>query len=397
MPFEESSPIDQRFKFISAWKEDDRAFAELCRAFGISRPTGYKWINRYRSEGVGGMADRSHAARRHPNELMAHAEELILQARDRHPTWGPKKLVAWIKRRDGIEHLCAPSTAGEILRRHGMSQPRVRRRYTELWPEVLGSYEGVNAVWCIDFKGWFKLGNGQRCDALTITDGCSRFLLRCAALERITLVNTRRILEAAFREYGLPERIRSDNGAPFGSVAIGGLSALAVWLMKLGIVPERIEPAQPYQNGRHERMHLTLNEAVIPPGYDLRAQQRKFDAFRKCFNEERPHEALGQQTPANHYAPSPRPFAGALQEPQYEEHVETRRIQNKGEFSWGGRNVFLSESLRGELIGIKAIGKKQWEVRFASKVLGTFDEKTMKMKPKDKRPRKRRKKCLAPK
>jgi transposase InsO family protein len=283
------------------------------------------------------------------------------------------------------------STAGKILKRQRLS---VERKPSALrntpWDHPLGSYDVPNAVWCVDFKGWFRLGNGQRCDPLTMTDGYSRYLLRCQGLAKAGLENTRRNFEAAFWEYGLPDRIRSDNGAPFGSLAIGGLSRLAVWLMKLGIVPERIAPGCPYQNGRHERMHLTLNEAIKEPGYNLRAQQRQFNAFRRCYNEERPHEALAQRTPATCYQKSLRLYTGRVEEPRYESTTVTRKVQGNGEFNWKGMELFLSETLAGETIGFEEVGNGRWEIRFGTLVLGTLDEREKKIEPKLK-PRRLRK------
>jgi putative transposase len=316
---------------------------------------------------------------------------LILRARGKHPTWGPKKLVAWVQEREGLEKVCAVSTAGEILRRHGLLKARKIHRRTAVSSQPLRPFTGINSVWCVDYKGWFRLGNGERCDPLTITDGASRYLLRCQAFERTGLENARRIFEATFREYGLPERIRSDNGAPFASTAIGGLSSLAVWWLKLGIVPERIAPGRPDQNGRHERMHLTLNEALEPPSYDLRAQQRRFDRFRRCYNEERPHEALGQRTPSSAYRASPRAYPGRVPEPEYEEGMIARKVQANGEFNWQNQEVFLSETLRGETIGLAEVADGRWQVRFCQMVLGTLDERSLKIVPKDV-PRKRRKK-----
>ena len=236
MPFQTDSALAQKQQFIQDWLGEEWPFSKLCQRYGISRPTGYKWVERYRLEGICGLAEQSHAAHSYPNRIDANIEELILAARAKHPSWGPKKLVTWIKRREGLERLCAVSTAGEILRRHEMVVPRQLHRHAVRAETPLASYEGSNAVWCIDFKGWFVLGNGERCDPLTITDGFSRYLLRCRGCARIELKETRRICETAFREYGLPVRMRSDNGSPFGSVAIGGLSALAVWWIKLGII-----------------------------------------------------------------------------------------------------------------------------------------------------------------
>jgi transposase InsO family protein len=391
MPFQTHSATEQKQQFIQDWLAIDWPFGRLCQKYGISRPTGYKWVERYRREGFGGLTERSRAAHTHPNALAAKVEALVVAARQAHPTWGPKKLVAWIKAREGLKELCAVSTAGEILRRHELLCPRTLHRRTPPSCEPLADYAGSNAVWCMDFKGWFLLGNGQRCDPLTITDGFSRYLLRCQGLARIELAATQRICDRAFREFGLPVRIRSDNGAPFGSVAIGGLSALAIWWMKLGIVPERIAPGRPEQNGRHERMHLTMNETETPPAYDLPRQQRRFNEFRTCFNEERPHEALGQKTPASVYRHSPRRYTGKVQAPEYAAGIETRRVQRHGEFYWKGVAVFLSETLRGETIGMVEISEGVRQICFGALVLGTFDERTLKIVPKEGPKRGRRK------
>jgi transposase InsO family protein len=392
MPFKKTTAMDQKQQFIGEWIGGELDLSKLCRKYGVSRPTGYKWVNRYKEEGHSGLEERSHDAKTHCNALDPALEDLIVVARGRHPTWGPKKLLEWIQRTEGLNRICAPSTAGEILRREGLSVPRKVIRRTTPWVGALGPFEDSNAIWCVDFKGWFRLGNGQRCDPLTMTDGFSRYLLRCQCLKRTGLEETRRIFEAAFWEYGLPERIRSDNGAPFGSIAIGGLSQLAVWLMKLGIAPERIDPGCPYQNGRHERMHLTLNEAIKTPAYDFRGQQRRFNAFRKCFNEERPHEALGQRTPASVYQVSLKKYTGRVQEPLYESRLATRKVQSNGEFNWNGMEFFLSETLRGETIGLEELSDGKWAIQYGAMVLGTLDERAKKIVPENS-PRKRRKKC----
>ena len=392
MPFQTDTALAQKQKFLQDWLAEEWPFSKLCQRYGITRPTGYKWVERYRKEGMEGLWERSRAAHVHPNKIDAKLEEWILAAKAKHPSWGPKKLVTWIKRRKGLDRLCAISTAGEILRRHEMVVPRQIHRRAVGSETPLAAYEGSNAVWCIDFKGWFLMGNGERCDPLTLTDGFSRYLLRCRACARIELAETRRICESAFREYGLPVRIRSDNGAPFGSVAIGGLSALGVWWMKLGIIPERIAPGRPDQNGRHERMHLTMNETAAPKtADDLAKQQRRFNEFRKCFNEERPHEALGQKTPADVYRASSREYTGKLQEPEYGKGIEKRKVQIRGEFYWKGGSIFLSETLRGETIGLAEVGEAHWEIYYGTIFLGTIDERTMKVvrpeEPKRKRKR----------
>ena len=243
----------------------------------------------------------------------------------------------------------------------------------------------------MDYKGWFLLGNGRQCHPLTITDGFSRYLLRCRAFPRIELGSTRQICEGAFREYGLPDRIRSDNGAPFGSVGIAGLSALAIWWIKLGIVPERIAPGRPDQNGRHERMHLTMNETENPPGYDLARQQKRFNEFCRYFNEERPHEALEQKTPATIYRASKRIYTGKEMEPEYGTNMQTRKVQIRGEFYWKSEPVFLSETLRGQTIGLAEIADDRWQIYFGNLELGTFDSRTMKVVHKEGAKRRRRK------
>jgi len=382
MPFKKTSAMDQKLQFISEWNRGELDLSKLCRKYSVSRPTGYKWVERFKQEGFVGLEERSHEAKRHPNALSVELEALIIKARSKHPTWGPKKLVEWVQRTENLDRVCAPSTAGELLKREGLNVARKAGALRSTpWAGPLGCYDAANAIWCVDFKGWFRLGNGKRCDPLTMTDGYSRYLLRCQGLDHTGFENTRRNFEAAFWEYGLPERIRSDNGAPFGSVAIGGLSRLAVWLMKLGIVPERIDPGCPYQNGRHERMHLTLNEAIKDPAYDLRGQQRRFNAFRKCFNEERPHEALGQRTPASCYQTPLRKYTGRVEEPQYESGMITRKVQGNGEFNWNGAELFLSGTLEGETIGIEEVGDGQWQIRYGTMVLGSFDERGKKIVP----------------
>lgn len=375
MPFKETTVMEQRKEFIRELLSGELDMSKLCRKHGVSRPTGYKWAARYQEEGESGLQERSRESRMHPNALTEELENLIIQARIRYPTWGPKKLVEWVRKTHQLESLCAPSTAGAILQREGLSHPRKIRRRTAPQSEPLADYDGVNSIWCIDFKGHFRLGNGQRCDALTLSDGYSRYLLKCQGMRSTGLAGTKAVLEAAFREYGQPLRVRSDNGAPFGSVAIGGLSSMAIWLIKLGIEHERIDAGCPYQNGRHERLHLTLNEAIRSPAEDLRGQQRNFRAFQKYYNEERPHEALQQRTPASCYHASPRVYTGRLKVPEYESGLETRKVQSNGSFNWKGREYFLSETLRRETIGLEEINDGQWALRYGKAVLGLLDER----------------------
>jgi transposase InsO family protein len=375
MPFKETSAMEEKKEFIKEWQEGGMDMSKLCRKYGVSRPTGYKWVERYESEGEKGLRERAKESHTHPNALAPEIETLIVEARIRYPTWGPKKLVEWVKQTHRLERVCAVSTAGAILQREGLSSPRKVHRRAAPHGEALAEYTEVNSIWCIDFKGHFKLGNGQRCDPLTLSDGYSRYLLRCLGMRSTGLEATKAVLEAAFRQYGQPERLRSDNGSPFGSVAIGGLSSLGIWLMKLGIEPERIRAGCPYQNGRHERMHLTLNEAIRPPAENHRRQQRSFNEFQTYYNQERPHEALQQRTPASCYRASPRAYTGKIVEPEYEHGLETRKVQSNGSFHWKGEQYFLSETLRRETIGLEEINDGQWALRYGKAVLGMVDER----------------------
>ncbi len=306
--------MEERFRWIEEWKEGEASLTALCRKYEISRKTAYKYLRRYGEEGVLGLADRGRAPHTHPNQVSVAVEQAVVDLRLDHPTWGPKKLRAWLERHRPKEVWPARSTIGVILERHALNgkQPRRRQRATPS-PQPLAHATGPNLVWCVDFKGWFRCGDGERCDPLTVTDAASRYLLCCQLLPRTDSVNTQAALIKVFRRYGLPQRMRSDNGEPFASVGVGGLSTLSIWWLKLGIVLERIEPGEPQQNGRHERMHRTLKkETAAPAQASWRAQQRRFDQFRREFNEERPHEALGQQTPADQYRPSLRAYPERL-------------------------------------------------------------------------------------
>ncbi|HVX57660.1 MAG TPA: integrase core domain-containing protein, partial [Candidatus Saccharimonadales bacterium] len=290
-------------------------------------------------------------------------------------SWGPRKLLAWLKARHPHRQWCAASTVGELFRRQGLTQARVYRRQSVPRVGALEPCERPNQVWCTDFKGWFVLGNRQRCEPWTLSDGWSRYLLRVKALAQPTLQAVWGGLEAAFREYGLPEVIRSDNGRPFAGLGLGGLSRLAVWWIRLGIRPERIRPGQPQENGRHERMHRTLLEVIQPPARTLRGQQQRFGAFVREFNEERPHEALGQQTPASVYESSPRAYPRRLPPVEYEAGVVVKRVYEHGDIHWQGQRLFLSQALAGEEVGFEACGDGLWRVRFGPVPLGTWDER----------------------
>jgi len=295
-------------------------------------------------------------------------------------TWGPRKLKRILERDEPGRVWPASSTIGEIVRRAGLVVARRRRRRTEPYTAPLAHAAVANTVWCADFKGWFRSGDGTRIDPLTISDACSRYLLRSQAVEKTDTERVRAIFEAAFREYGLPEAIRTDNGAPFASPALGGLSRLAVWWIKLGIVPERIEAGHPEQNGRHERMHRTM-KLDLRAAQDWRGQQLELDRFRQDYNQVRPHEALGMQTPASVYEPSPRAYPSRLAEIQYPDSMLVRTVKSHGHFRWKKHDVFLSDVLWGEPVGLLPVDDGLHTVYFAHMPLALFDEKHRKTSP----------------
>jgi transposase InsO family protein len=349
----ETCAVDQRMRLVMTAASQDEAFALTCRRFGVSRKSGYKWRERYRMEGVAGLEDRSRAPLHHPQAVAAELAEACLAVRRAHPTWGPLKVRAWLERRQPEVRWPAASTLGVRFERAGLTVKRRRRRRVPPAGAPLAACAAANDVWCIDFKGWFLTGDGARCEPLTISDAASRYLLRCQAVERGDCAHVWPILDAALREYGLPLVLRSDNGPPFASTGAGGLSRLAVLAIKAGVRPERIAPGQPQQNGRHERLHLTLlRDAACPPASGLRQQQRRFAAFQRTYNEERPHQALGQTPPAAHYRPSPRRWDGVLREPGYSAAHAVRRVRHNGEIKWHGASIYVHEALRGEPVGL---------------------------------------------
>jgi len=353
--------------------------AELCRQYQISRKTGYNWLRRWQVEGVAGLADRSRAPHRHPNQVPPEQVAAILAARDRWG-WGPKKLLVRLAQEQPAVHWPAVSTAQEILREHGRVVPRKRRRRVPPQTQPLSHCDGPNRVWCCDFKGWFRTGDGRRCDPLTITDAFSRYLLRCQGLSGTGYRQVRPIFTCAFREYGLPVAIRSDNGTPFASRSVGGLSRLSVWWVKLGIAPERIAPGRPEQNGRHERMHLTLKqETATPPARTFRRQQERFRSFQQMYNQERPHEALAMATPGSVYVASMRPYPSREPSVEYPDGLAVRKVDGNGYFYWKRRAVFLSEVLSGERVGLEPVDGRYWRVYFAWMWLGVFDSHPRKM------------------
>jgi len=373
--------MEERFRFIEECKSEEFSFAELCRRYGVSRKTGYKWRERYQEEGWVGLRDRSRAPEHHPNEVLPEVAAEVIRIRQRYPLWGPSKLRARLQREAPEIYWPAASTMAEILKRAGLTVPQKKRRKATPSQSPLSHAAAANQVWSADFKGWFRCGDGNRCDPLTLSDGSSRFLLRCQALAGMQEQGVRGVMEATFREYGLPEAMRTDNGEPFASVGLGGWSKLSVWWIKLGIRVERIPPGKPQHNGRHERMHRSLKQATAhPPAANLRAQQQAFDRFRQEYNWERPHESLEMKTPGELYKASPRSYPSRLLEPEYADDWEVRRVRECGRIRWWSAPIFVGRALAGELLGLEPVADGQWRVWFFDQALGILDERKRKLR-----------------
>jgi transposase InsO family protein len=368
--------LEQRAQFILEWKKGHHSVAALCEVFGISRQTGYKFIARYRDAGEDLLALQERPSRplSSPNATDASTVALLLRTRKRWPHWGPRKLKKWLLKRRPDATLPSASTIGDILKRNGLVQPRRKRRRTPPYTQPFANCTAPNQVWCVDFKGHFRTGD-VTCYPLTITDAFSRYLLRCEALDETTTAAAFEVFKSAFREFGLPEVIRSDNGPPFASPAAGGLSELSGWWVRLGIRPERIEPGKPQQNGRHERMHLTLKrETASPPDVALFLQQRRFDRFRREFNEERPHEALGYETPSSLYVRSSRTYRGDPEPPKRDASITQALLDRNGVAQFGEYRLPISSLLADQYVDFFPVAERVWLVKFGPVELGLFDE-----------------------
>ena len=376
MVWKETCAVDERMKFVVAVEREEETLSAVCRRFGISRRVGYKWLGRYREAGVDGLSDRSRAPLRHRQAISAAIAERCLAVRRTHPTWGPVKVRAWLERHEPAVCWPSASTIGALFERAGLTVKRRRRWRAPARTQPFAACGAANDVWCIDFKGWFVTGDGARCEPLTLSDAYSRYLLRCQALGRTGTGHVWPILDAAFREWGLPRVLRSDNGPPFASTGAGGLSRFSVRVLKAGVVPERIDPGKPQQNGRHERLHLTLKQdTASPPARSLRQQLDRFREFQRVYNKERPHEALGNDTPADHYSASPRPWDGVLRAPEYGDDHEVRRVRHNGEIRWRGNTVYISQALAGEAVGLEERPDATWSVRYGAIALGRIEHR----------------------
>jgi putative transposase len=389
MGWMETCAVDERMRFVVAVREHEESFAAVCRRFGVSRRVGYKWLARFEEEGAAGLFDRPRTPLHQPQRIADDIAERCLEVRRTHPTWGPLKVRAFLARKSSQTEWPAASTIGELFDREGLTVKRKLRRRSPPSSAPFADCEAANDTWCIDFKGWFLTGDGKRCEPLTVTDAHSRYLLRCQALARTGTDHVWPVLDAAFREFGLPHYLRSDNGSPFASRGAGGLSRLSVKLIKAGVTPERIAPGKPQQNGRHERMHLTLlQEVASPPARNMREQIERLRSFQQLYNEERPHQALDHATPAERYQASPRRFDGVLRKPDYGDGQHVRSVRHNGDIKWQGNTIYINEALVGEPIGLTE-DESGWTVSYGPILLGTIEHRGDRLR----RPKRKAKSC----
>lgn len=372
MPWKELRVEEQRLLVVRE-HDEGTSISELAETLGVARKTIYKWLERYERLGLDGLADLSRRPHKSPTQVSEEAAAAIVAARLRWK-WGPRKLRVKLCQQDSERQWPSVSAIAAVLKAKGLVVNRRRRAHTPVQKPPYASAGQPNDVWCTDFKGWFLTGDGTRVDPLTITDACSRYLLRCQIVGRTDYIHAQAVFEAAFREYGLPAVIHSDNGVPFASVAPGGMSRLSIWFVKLGILPERSRPASPQDNGRHERMHRTLKQATAkPPAETVRLQQKAFASFQHEYNEDRPHEALDDATPASCYQVSPRCYPRRLSGLDYGDEMEVRRVSQQGSVKWNGERTYISEVFGHETIGLKETSGPWLEVYYGPILLGWLD------------------------
>jgi transposase InsO family protein len=376
LPWKVSHPMSERMDLVLRLEKGER-MTEVCQELGISRKTGYKFWQRYQAQGARGLEDASRAPKRVARKTGAEVEQVLVDARKAHPSWGGRKLKAMLERNMQTQ-LPSAGTIASVLKRHGLVAKRRQRRRPAPFAGSLTMATAPNQVWAVDYKGQFRLGNGEYCYPLTASDLCSRYLLATEALDGTDEGSAREVFEEIFREYGLPEVIRSDNGVPFASQGLGGLTRLSVWWKRLGIKHQRTKPAHPQENGCHERMHRTLKaETTRPARHNSLQQQERMDEFREEFNEERPHEALGMKRPTEVYRPSERRMPAQLAEVRYPLYDDVLEVGRGGHIRVPrGRSVFLAYSLAGQPVGVREQDDGRWLVAFMDLELGTFDART---------------------
>jgi putative transposase len=375
----ETNIEEERVRFAKDFSSGHWSMTELCERYGVTRPTGYKWMTRFRAGGDLALRDRSCAPHHSPHRIDADLEALVVAARQEYG-WGAKKLGQVLRTRYPHRLWPARSTVNAVLDRHGLLRKnRRRRKWAHPGATVLQT-DHANQVWPADFKGQFKTGDGAYCYPLTVTDHFSRAVLVCRGLRSVKTADTQPVFRALFRAVGLPDAIRTDNGTPFASTGIHGLCALNVWWMQLGIVHQRIRPASPQENGQHERMHRELKrETARPAASTHRAQQRRFDAFVHRYNTERPHEGIGNQTPASLWTPSRRTYPDTIVPPHYPDQMEVRRVSTAGTFRLHAQQPFLSHALQGQDIGLEEVGDGIWNIVYYRTLLGKIDERSLRI------------------
>lgn len=377
MPWQKTDAISEREHFLNAWLTGRHSMTSLCRAFGISRKTGYKWADRLKDEGMNNLSDRSRARHHQPHQTSDAIIQTLIDTKFTFPDWGPRKVVGYLKNTQPNLDWPAHSTVNEIFSRHGLVKPRGNRRYkSPARTAPLSHATESNRVWSVDFKGDFLLGDQKRCYPLTVFDNYSRYLLDCKGLYTTRTEPVISAFERLFTEYGLPDYVRSDNGSPFASTRIGGLSRFSLWLLKRGVTPERIRPGNPQENGRHERFHRSLKAAVCKPSKgNLSAQQRAFNQYQSSYNQLRPHEALNDTPPADHYKPSTRIYTGKEIEFEYPGHYEIRKVRADGNMKWKQVPIYVANLLAGEHIGLEPIDDGCWMAYLSTLKLGILDER----------------------
>lgn len=380
MPWPETCPLEQRIEFIGDYELGLYTMLELCKRYGVSRKTGYKWRDRYNEEGLAGLEDRSHAPHSCPHRIDPKLAALLCQTRRDHPKWGPEKIMDYLRKRHRVRSWPAISTVSDLFVREGLVKRR-RRRRPVTHPGVVPIHTTEpNDLWTVDFKGQFATRDGIYCYPLTIADQHTRFLIACHGLPSTKGVGARRVMERAFREYGLPLAIRTDNGSPFATRGIHGLSQLNVWWLRLGIQHQRIRPASPQENACHERMHKTLKyETARKPKTNAAAQQRIFNAFRTEYNFIRPHKALGGDCPGEHYRASPRPFPAKLPPLEYPDHFKVKRVTNAGTFRFKHKLLFIANALKQQYIGLEEVEDGIWSIFLGNVLIARIDEQEMRI------------------
>ena len=383
MPWKERSYMEERVLFVNRVKNGER-ITDLCQEFGISRTTGHKFYNRYQELGYDGLYNMSRKPHNSPNQTHSAIVDLIVNTKKDKPTWGAAKIREWLIKRNAGVQIPSRFTVHEILNKYDLVQKRVPRRIgTPYFKKPAAHSTHPNDIWCVDFKGQFQLGNKKYCYPLTVSDHMSRYLIACEGLENTKGEGTQAVFEQTFQEYGLPHTILSDNGTPFASAGLFGLTKLSVWWLKLGIKLHRIEPGKPQQNGRHERMHLTLKqETARPSGDNFLQQQEKFDGFRKLFNEERPHQALEMKCPSELYKPSKNKLPHHINEPTYPLHDITKRVGPSGKiYIQKGCEFEISKAFSHEQVGLREEDIGLWKITFMNIDLGLYDTYEKKFKP----------------